>query len=527
MSDLLQTLLAHLRGIWHRRWVGICVAWLAAAVGVAVALKIPERYEASARLYVDTQSLLRPLMAGISIQPNLDQQVVLLSRTLISRPNIEKLVRMADLDLSVDPSTKGEDIVDAVMKRIQLGGNPNNNIYTITYRDANREQARKVVQSLVTIFIESSLGDKREDTVNAVKFIDEQIQRYEVGLKEAEDRLKAFRLKYLGVSSTGTQTYYTRLTALNDQIAATRLTLRAAEESRDSYKRELAGEAPVLMPELGSSPGSSSTQVSVPALDARLAKLRADLDNLRRNYTDDHPDVVGTKRVIEQIEEERKKEVAALTAAAAASAASTNPAQQAADRNPVYQQLKVALASAEANVASTRATLTSLEGQQARLVASARLVPEVDAEFAQLNRDYDTHKKTYEALLARRESAALGEGVADAGGTRFKVIDPPRVDPQPVFPSHLVLLGLVFVGAVLSGLAASLLASELMPTVHDARTLGVVANRPVIGTVTIFPSAAMRRLRRISNVLFAGATSGFVAAFAAMFAFVFVLGRTL
>ena len=72
-----------------------------AIVGVAVVFRIPESYEASARVYVDTQSLLRPLMAGLAIQPNLDQQVALMSRTLISRPNVEKLVRMADLDLRV------------------------------------------------------------------------------------------------------------------------------------------------------------------------------------------------------------------------------------------------------------------------------------------------------------------------------------------------------------------------------------------------------------------------------------------
>jgi polysaccharide chain length determinant protein (PEP-CTERM system associated) len=514
--------MVHLRGMWHRRWIGIGVAWLVAAAGAAIAFKIPERYEASARLYVDTQSLLRPLMAGISIQPNLDQQVALLSRTLVSRPNVEKLVRMADLDLSAKPTASGEDLVDTVMKRITLGGNPNNNLYTISYRDANRDQAQKVVQSLVTIFVESSLGDKREDTVNAVKFIDDQIRHYEVSLKEAEERLKAFRLKYLGVSSTGNQTYYTRITALNDQIAAARLTLRAAEESRDSYKRELAGEAPVLIPEVGSSSAPVGGTVAVPSIDARLAVLRTDLDTLRRRYTDDHPDVVGTRRVIEQLEEQRAKEAQALTAATAGTSAVA-----AADRNPVYQQLKVALASAEATVASSRATLESLEAQQARLVSAARLVPEVDAEYAQLNRDYDTHKKTYEALLARRESAALGEGVADAGGTRFKVIDPPRVAPEPVFPSRIVLLAIVFFGAVLVGLAASLLASQLMPTVHDARTLGTVANRPVIGIVTMFPSAAMRRMRRLSNVLFAGASGGFVAACGALLVVVFLAGRPL
>lgn len=520
MHDLIQILLTYLRGMWHRRWIGLAAAWLAAIVGVTLVMRIPERFEASARLYVDTQSLLRPLMAGISIQPNLDQQVTLLSRTLISRPNIEKLVRMADLDLASGSDGGGGDIVDSVMRRLRLSGNPASNLYMITYRDTDPEQSRRVVQSLVTIFVESSLGDNREDTANSVRFIDEQIKRYEAGLKAAEDRLKDFRLKYLGVSNIATQNYFTRLTTLNDQIEATKLQLRAAEESRDSYRRELAGEAPVLMPEL-SAAAPSSAGVVVPGTDARLAVLKADLDVLLRRYTDDHPDVIGVKRIIGQLEEQRKQEVAALNKIAPAS----TTAGFAASRNPVFQQLKIALAAAEANVASLRATLASYEQQSARLRTSARLVPEVDAELAQLNRDYDIQKKMYESLLSRRESAALGEGVADAGGTRFRVIDPPRVAPQPVFPNRLVLMAAAFAAAVVTGLAASFAASALLPTFHDARALAATTKRPVVGMVTMFQSKAVRRMRRLRSVLFAGASGAFVAAFAGLFAFVFLVAR--
>src|SRR5713101_6018345 len=106
MNDLYRELLAYWRGMWHRRWIGLAAAWIAAIVGVAVVYRIPERYEASARVYVDTESLLKPLLAGLAIQPNLDQQVALMSRTLISRPNVEKLVRMADLDLRVKTQTE-------------------------------------------------------------------------------------------------------------------------------------------------------------------------------------------------------------------------------------------------------------------------------------------------------------------------------------------------------------------------------------------------------------------------------------
>ena len=99
MNETIQQIRAILREMWHRRWIGLIAAWIAALVGVAVVYRVPERYEAGARVFVDTESLLKPLLAGLAIQPNVDQQVGLISRTLISRPNVEKVVRMADLDI--------------------------------------------------------------------------------------------------------------------------------------------------------------------------------------------------------------------------------------------------------------------------------------------------------------------------------------------------------------------------------------------------------------------------------------------
>ena len=100
MEELVAQISSIARGMWKHRWPGLAVAWLVAAVGAAVVLRVPDRYEATARIFVDTQSILKPLMSGLAIQPNTDQQVVMLSRTLITRPNVEKLVRMADLDLA-------------------------------------------------------------------------------------------------------------------------------------------------------------------------------------------------------------------------------------------------------------------------------------------------------------------------------------------------------------------------------------------------------------------------------------------
>ncbi|MHB8493961.1 MAG: XrtA system polysaccharide chain length determinant [Casimicrobiaceae bacterium] len=517
MQELYQQVLGFLRGMWHRRWIGLAVAWIVAIVAVAVVSRIPEKYEASARVYVDTESLLRPLLAGLAIQPNLDQQVALMSRTLISRPNVEKLVRMADLDLGVRTNEQREELVDQITRSIQLGGNVAANLYVISYRDSNPNRAKKVVQSLLQIFVESSLGDKRQDTQTAVKFLDDQIKSYEKTLNATENRIKEFKLKYMGVAGQG-QDYFARMTQLGTAIQSARLDLEGAEQARDSYKRDLTGEqAPDL---LG---GSSDSEVSeaVPEIDTRLAALRGDLDNLLRKYTEEFPDVVSTKRLIAQLEDQRRSVIAARRKAAQAAGKTSSPTA----RDPVYQQMKLSLADAEASVASARAKLAGLEAEQRRLKAQAELVPAAEAQFTQLTRDYDIQKRTYDSLVSRRESATMGREVQDTGGAQFRIIDPPRVSPKPVEPNRLALLGLAFVFSIAAGLFASLAVSQLMPTFHEARALREVSKRPILGMVSMLPSEALYTLRRRNSWLFAGGLGSLLATFSGIFAFVLLIGR--
>jgi polysaccharide chain length determinant protein (PEP-CTERM system associated) len=520
MKQLVQQLLVHLRGMWNRRWIGLAAAWIAAIAGVAVVSRIPERFEARARVYVDTQSLLRPVMAGLSIQPNFDQQVALISYTLISRPNIEKLVHSLGLDANVNSRFDLEQLVDSVSRKLQLAGDARSNAYVISYRDSSPQRAEEVVQSLLTIFIESSLGDTRQDTRTTLNFLDEQIARYEQSLRAAENRLKEFRLKYLGVpgqSGQADQDFFGKMSRLGDEIAYTKRELRAAEQSRDSYRRALAGETSALPAD----PSVATSTLAVPEVDSRLSAQKARLDELLRNYTEQHPDVVGTRRVIADLEAQRKVEMRALEKAARTSGNSAGLAE----RNPVYQQIRMSLANSEAEVASLQAKLASYEGQYAQLKASARMVPEVEAELAQLNRDYDIQKKNYSDLLARREAATMGVDVQKTEGEKFRIIDPPRVSPQPVQPTRVTLLAMTFALSLAAGLFAAFVASQIRPTFHDARALREISERPILGTLALRPSAAMKRKKRLGVALFVSGLAGLAASFAGIFAFIFLMVR--
>ena len=301
----------------------------------------------------------------------------------------------------------------------------------------------------------------------AVKFVDEQIKQYEESLKAAEGPPEGLPAEIPGRGRAGR----TRLFRAAREIARRRSrargwSLRAAEQSRDSYKRELAGEAPVLLPEgadFGAADRRSLPHRRAPGNAARGARLA---------HAPLHRRASGRRR---HQAHHRATRGAAPTGTAGACARRPprrqSPAEAAADRNPVFQQLKVSLAEAEANVASLRAKLASHEAQYAQLKAAARLVPQVEAELtpaqSRLRHPEENLRDTARAARIR----AIGEGVQDAGGTQFRVIDPPRVSPQPVPPTRIALLLIAFAAALAAGLVASFAASQVMPTFHDARSL--------------------------------------------------------
>jgi len=114
MEQLIAQVVTIAKGMWRFRWPSLAVAWLVAVIGVFIVFRVPDKFEATARIYVDTQSILKPLMSGLAVQPNVEQQVVMLSRTLISRPNMEKLVRMADLDLKSESKAAQDALISSL-----------------------------------------------------------------------------------------------------------------------------------------------------------------------------------------------------------------------------------------------------------------------------------------------------------------------------------------------------------------------------------------------------------------------------
>lgn len=489
------------RSVWRYRWLAVAVTWSLALVGGVVAWIVPERYAASASIYVDTQTVLKPLMAGLAFQPDIDQQVRMIGRTLVSRPTVETLIKNPAIGLSKGSPAEDARQIDALMKSIKVELTGSTNMYAISYRDIDSARALRLVETLVGMFMDAGADSKRKDSQEASRFIDEQIKLYEIKLVESENRLKEFKLRNMNVASTSNQDYFARMGALTDDINRLRVQLSAAEQSRDAMRRELASEEP----QLPSDAASAQTSYT-PELDARIETQRRQLDEMLRRYTDVHPDVLTTRRTIAQLEEQRRQDSAIKSRAE-----SNKPRVAAAATNPVFQRLRIGFAEAEANVASLRAQLGTQQGRLEEARAQAGRMPQAEAELAQLNRDYDVIRKNYEQLVTRREAASLGVKIDQSSSLAdFRVVEPPRVLPTAVFPSRIQLAAVVMLLALLAGVGAAYGMTLLKPTFASERELREFTKRPVLGGLTRIQDAMALETERHERLRIAGVVALFV-----------------
>ena len=519
MEELIRQALSILRGMWQYRWPALLASWVAAIIGVVVVFKIPDQYEASARIYVDTQSILKPLMAGLTVQPDVTQQVAMLSRTLVSRPNIEKLIRMADMDLKASGKAEQEELVTRLTKEIQIRNTGRDNLYTLNFRDSDQEKAKRVIQSLVSIFVESSLGASRKDTDSAKTFLNEQIKQHEAKLEEAEARMKEFKIRNLDAQSSDGKDAMGRVVDAAKQLEQAKLELREAENARDMAKAQITASLQPAAP--ANAPAApiieSQLPVATPEIDARIEAQKRNLDALLQRYTEQHPDVMATRRLLRELEEQRKREVQELrkaAAAAAAAAASGGSQQPSGLGNMMAQEMNRMLAAAEVQVASLRARVQEYATRHAAAREALKTAPQIEAEAAQLNRDYGIIKRNYENLVSRRQSAVMsGELDVASGIVDFRLIDPPRVSPKPVSPNRLALLPGALVASILIGLAVAFAASSLRPVFSDANQLRQKTGLPLLGVVSMALSDTDRRAERRGMIQFYGASAALVGVF--------------
>ena len=491
-------------GAWRKRWFAIAVSWMVCVAGWVFVSTIPNQYEASARLYVDSDAVLTPLLQGLALDNTPVSQLDVLQRTLLSRPNLEKLISKTDLELSITGPADLESTVANLAGAIRISPQTRN-LFTISYRNPTPKLAFDVVQTILSIFIESKVGTSRTDMENARVFLQQQIALYERQLREAEARRAEFRVKYVDLlpSDAGVS----RLETARAQVKELQGQLKDVLTKRDMMRLEMSTMPAVLSldadPDPATPSGTARPAAAAPPVNQQLVQAENRLFELQQKYTDNHPDVKAARQLVADL-----KARPAPPPPPQAQPPAQEPAAQARPRsrsmpNPVYEQMRLQLFEQETVIASLQRQIDEASQERDRLDEIARGAPGLQAEYLNLNRDYDVLHRNYMELLSRRESMRIAAAADnDAEKVKTEIIDPPQVPQIPVSPKRALLLTMVLLAGLGAGLGLVILMLQFdrsFHTIEDLRELGL----PVVGGISMLGTAVPMRRQLMSVAGFA------------------------
>jgi len=499
MHGLLSEALHYIQSAARYKWWSLIFAWLVCLGGWGFVSQMPDVFTATTRVHVDTRSILRPLLSGMTIQPDIGSQIRLMTRLIFSRPNIEKIAKMTDLDLTAKDEKSMEKLVLNLQKAMVIEGGENN-LFSISVTDPDPKMAKKIVQAVLTLFVEQSLGESREDSDSAQKFLEQQIKEHERRLQVAEQAREDYKRANYGLMSGGNdggKDLYAQLNQMASQKEEAKLQVQEAIQRRDEIQRQLKDEEPMIQ---SYESETESAVVESSPLDVRIETLRSKQDELLLKYTDKHPAVVTLKKSIADLERQKKAEIEA-----AAVEQPDKPAlAKGMEANPIYQQLKIALGEAEANIASLTARAKAYDDKIELLKQQMDDRLKVETQLQGLNRDYDTVKVNYNELLKKRETARMSgtvEQTTDA--VKFRIVDPPQVPSKPSAPNRILLSSLVLLGSLVTGLGFAILLSLLRPSFGTIQGLRDSTGLSVLGGISMnwIPEARRKKRREFMQFL--------------------------
>lgn len=507
------------------RWHAAAVAWVVCLAGWGGLFLVPDRHEATAIVRIERDGVwARGGEGGMSDRGD---PLSRLRQTLFTHEVLRRAVDRMAAEKSVPASQDPAEAIRDLAGRITLEPGALDQTFAVRLRDDDPARAIHALQILLTVLSETYPGGPAASSPIAAAGRSPASDAPEAGVVAAAARLKAaeaaledYRRRTPGgatpdrVSGTGHADEYAAL------AAQTRAELRSSEAARDGLKKRIASErewivrdvpAPVAA-EAPPEPPPSPDLGTDPETEARIRAVRESLEQMRLKYTDEHPDVIAAKHVLELLVDQRERRQeqarhaederrAQRERALRAAARERPPITQARERNPVFEQLTVAIAQQEANVSALRAKLAEYERSVAAATPKDRIdqVSRPDETLAALTAAAEQAKLAHAEAIVRRDAAARPSPASPLpprpAEDPVRLVEPIRASMVAGVPARSGLVSVVLCIGILAGLATAWTLGRLRPVFHDAASLGKMVGLPVLGSVSLMSAEAGGRGR--------------------------------
>ena len=496
--------------------------WIpAAAVAlttVAVLSKIPNRYTSNATLVVVQQQVPQRYVV-----PNDTTEMAValqaMQQEVLSRPQLERIIHDFGLYAKESKRKAPEQIMALMLRDIDIepiiSPTPQKdlNAFQISFTTEDPHVAQAVTSTLTSLFIQENLQTREEQATNTTGFLHQRMEDSKKKLEVQEQRLRDFKMQYLGELPEQQQGNLGVLAGLQSQLQSTAATLSRAQEQRVYLQSLLSGYEAMAsndVPLPSASPGTVSRTLSpLEAAQAELNRLRTERANLLVRFTPQHPDVLKINRDISAAE----ATVEHLKATSAASEKTSSPptstgapqvartARGAAD-NPVVAQVRSQMEANRLEIENLLRDEKQLKASLAQYQSRLNLTPVREQQLLGLTRDYDLMKKDYEDLVSKEMQSQLATSLEkNQGGRQFRLVDPPSLPVVPASPNRLKLNLGGLAGGAAFGLLLAFLVEMRDRSFHTESELSAEFAAPIVVSVPLILTPAEERRRSWHNTL--------------------------
>jgi protein tyrosine kinase modulator len=457
-----------------------------APAAVIVASSLPDLYRASAKVIVDRQEVSEAFVEP-SVTADLETRIQTIDQRVRGRDTLSKVIFSKNLYPELRKFAPIESVVERLKRDFTLklegvgdqNGRPATIAFTVTYGGRDPALVADVANTLAGLYVDENTKSRKRQAMVTAEFLEKEVERARQAMNTSERRASEFAKNNVDVLPQQLEVNMAALNRVTNNLRQNGEYQLRAIERRERLEKELADSA------------LTGTATSEEAISARLEKLKGELADLRRSYSDKHPDVIRMTQ-----------EIAALEQRAANAPPKSNS-------TPPPSTSRSSLVRALAEVDDQLKSLKEEETRLRELSASYETrVENAPRRMTEINRarGNDAEREQYQSLLKRYEAARIATNLEDRQDLeQFRILDPAVVPKSPSMPDRLLIVGMGFFAALAAAAAAVFAAEKLDTTFHSPAGLNSVINVPVLATIRVVPTRRTTFRRRAKRALATGA----------------------
>lgn len=493
------------RILLHRGWLVVLPVALGLSAAPVLARMVAKQYRSETLIMVVPQRVPDSYVKS-TVTAKMEDRLPSMSSLILSRSRLERTI----MDFELYPALRAQRTIDDVVERmrgdieVRLEGQES---FRVSYLSSDPYVAQKVTARLAALFIDENLRDRERLADQTNRFLESQVEEAKARLIGHEKMLEAYRRRYAGELPTQLDSNLQSIRNAQTQLQATTETVNRARERRLLIERQIADER--TLPIEATLAVVQNAVAPAPLTTAQqLDAARTQLEQARRRYTPEHPDVRVLERSVRDLEAKAKEEEARTLARSPEEPISTisrSPAQLAREKR--LRDLQAELEVIDHQLGVYDEEERKLKQSMAEFQAKVDAVPTRESELVELTRDYGTLQAAYTSLLSKREDSKIAADLEKRQiGEQFRIVDEASLPQKPY--NQTKRLALTASGAT-AGLVLGLLLVACLEFLDSTLTreedVVRVLSLPVLALVPVIASTRERRLYRrrglVANVL--------------------------